>query len=130
MKFAVERLPDTPVVLITIGDQYVVGKDTADLQMLVDSRVGAGETGLYAIWDLRKFPMTFSALVQGMGNQAQKAPGAMADPRLNTIIIGSSELVKLGIEAFKQAQYGGLKFPLYETVDEALAYVRAQTGKT
>jgi hypothetical protein len=65
-------------------------------------------------------------LVQGMGNQAQKAPGAMADPRLNTVIVGSGEMVRFGIQAFEQEQYGGLKFPLFASVDEALKYAREQ----
>jgi len=129
MKFTVERLPNEPILMITILKDYVVGKDTPDIVRTVDSKIGKDETGLYSIYDLREMKMTFGDLVLALSNQSQKAPGAMADPRASAVIVGSSEMVKLGAQAFQQEQYGNLKFPLYQSVEEALSYAREQLQK-
>lgn len=129
MKFTVERLPNEPILIVTIGKDYQVGKDSPDIFRAVDSKIGKDESGLYSIYDLREMKMTFGDLVIALSNQSQKAPGAMADPRASAVIVGSSEMVKLGAQAFQQEQYGNLKFPLYESVEDALKYAREQVLK-
>lgn len=129
MKFKVERLPNEPILIVTIYKEYVVGRDSAEIVQTVDSKIGKDEAGLYSIYDLREMKMTFGELVLALSNQSQKAPGAMADPRTQAIIVGASELVRFGAEAFKQEQYGNLKFPLFETLDEALGYARTEVLK-
>jgi len=129
MKVTAKRLPNEPILIIKLYKDYVVGRDTAEMLSTVNGQIGADESGLYSIYDLTEMKMTFGDLVMALSNQAQKAPGAMADPRVTTVIVGSSELVKFGAQAFQQEQYGNLKFPLYESVDEALKYAREQLAK-
>jgi hypothetical protein len=129
MKFNVERLSNEPILIVTIYKDYVVGRDSAEIVQTVDSKIGKEESGLYSIYDLRDMKMTFGELVLALSNQSQRAPGAMADPRTQAVIVGSSELVRFGAEAFKQEQYGNLKFPLFETLDEALVYARTEVAK-
>lgn len=126
MKISVERLPDAPILIITLGKDYMVGRDTPEYMKALAENIRPDETGLYVIYDLREMKMSFGDLVFVMGNQIEKRPGLMTDPRLHTIVVGSSELVKLGIQAFEQEQYGKNKFPLYASIDEALAYAHAQ----
>jgi hypothetical protein len=125
-KVSAEHLPNEPILIIKLYKEYVVGRDTAEMLSTVNSQIGENESGLYSIYDLTEMKMSFGDLVMALSNQAQKAPGAMADPRVTTVIVGSSELVKFGVEAFKQEQYGNLKFPLFESVEEALSYAREQ----
>jgi len=73
--------------------------------------------------------MSFGDLVIAMSNQSQKSPGALADPRLNTLIVGSSEMAKFAVTAFQQEQYGKLNFRLFTSVDEALTYAREELKK-
>ncbi len=129
MKFNVELLPDEAILIVTIGKDYVVGKDSPEIIRTVDSKIGRDESGLYSIYDLREMKMTFGDLIIALSNQSQKAPGAMADPRTSAVIVGSSEMVKLGAQAFQQEQYGGLRFPLFENVEEALRYARQEAQK-
>lgn len=129
MRYTVERLPDSPIVVVIIGKDYSIGKDFPELAKTVDSKIDRDETGVYAIFNITEMKMSFGDLVIAMSNQSQKAPGALADPRLNTIIVGSGELVKLGIQAFQQEQYGSLKFPLFTSVEDALKYVREELKK-
>jgi len=126
MKLSAERLPDEPILMITLGKDYQVGRDTPEYMKAIADNIGPDETGLFVIYDLREMKMTFGDLVYVMGNQLEKRPGLMTDPRLNTIVIGSTELVKLGIQAFEQEQYGKNKFPLFISIDEGLKYAREQ----
>ncbi len=129
MKFTVERLEGKPILITTVGDDYVVGVDNITLAQAVDAKIGADTSGVYVIFDIRKMKMTFGDLVTAMSSQSRKAPGTMADPRIISIAVGTDELVTLGIKAFEQEQYGKLKFPLYATVEEALAYANEQLAK-
>ena len=129
MRYTVERLSNEPIIVVVIGTDYAVGKHFLELAQLVDSKVGKDETGVYAIFDITEMKMSFGDLVIAMSNQSQKAPGALADPRLNTLIVGSGDLVKLGIQAFQQEQYGNLNFRLFTSVDEALKYAREELKK-
>ncbi len=129
LKVTAQHLPNEPILIIKLYRDYVVGKDTAEMLSTVNEQIGENESGLYSIYDLTEMKMSFGDLVMAMSNQAQKAPGAMADPRVTTVIVGSSEMVKLGVQAFQQEQYGNLRFPLYESVEEALKYAREQLAK-
>lgn len=126
MKLKAERLPGEPILMITLGKDYMVGRDTPEYMKAIADNIGPDETGLFVIYDLREMKMTFGDLVYVMGNQMEKRPGLMTDPRLNTVVVGSTELVKLGIQAFQQEQYGKNKFPLYASIEEGLKYAREQ----
>ncbi len=126
MKISAERLSDEPILIITLGKDYMVGRDTPEYMKAIADNIGPDETGLYVIYDLREMKMSFGDLVFVMGNQMEKRPGLMTDPRLNTVVVGSTELVKLGIMAFEQEQYGKIKFPLFASIDEGLQYAREQ----
>lgn len=67
----------------------------------------------------------FSEVVQGMALETRQRPGTSSDPRFIPIFVGKSKDVKLLVEALKQEQYGGYIVPLFPTLDEALAQIRA-----
>ncbi len=64
-----------------------------------------------------------------MTNQTQKATRSLGDPRLKAVIVGSREMARLSILAFQQEQYGKMKFPLFDSMEEALKYAREQNRK-
>lgn len=129
MHFTVERLPDEGILIIALRRDYRFGEDREALEHAVNSKISEGETGLQAVYDLRELKMSFGDLVIAMSNVTQKSSGSMGDNRFSTIVVGSSEMVRLGILAFEQEQYGKLKFPLFERVEDALKYAREQNRK-
>lgn len=129
MHFRVEYLPDDRILIVALNRDYIFGKETQALEQTVNDSIPAGETEIQAIYDLREIKMSFGDLVLAMANQTQKAAGSLGDPRLKAVIVGSGEMVRLGILAFQQEQYGKMKFPLFDSMEEALKYAREQNRK-
>jgi hypothetical protein len=126
MKFTVERLPNEKIVVFTFGKDYQPGKDSPEMVATIAGKLGADETGVYVVYDARDLKMSFGDLVIAMANQAQKAAGTMADTRMHPVTVGTSEMLKLGNAAFAQEQYGGIKIPMFDSIEAALQYARDQ----
>jgi len=129
MHFTVERIPDESILVIALSRDYRFGQDREPLEYSVNEKISEGETEIQAIYDLRELKMSFGDLVLAMSNVTQKSAGSMGDSRLKIIVVGSSEMVRLGILAFEQEQYGKLKFPLFDNIEVALKYAREQNHK-
>lgn len=125
MHFKVERLPDEQIIIVTFGRDYVFGEDTQALAQAVAAKVTGEDTNIHVVYDVREMKMSFGDLVVSMSNAAQKSAGAQVS-NFKTIFVGSSEMVRLGILAFEQEQYGKMKFPLYANLEEGLKYAREQ----
>lgn len=125
MPITVERLPNEPIIIATM-----TGKITADCirDMYRFSAPIVDEIGgpVFRITDARVAESTFSDVVFILAEVAQEMPGSAKDPRVTPVLVGSNEWAKLVASSVGQQQYGKLNVPLYEEMDEALAYVRAQ----
>jgi hypothetical protein len=76
--------------------------------------------------DLTQISMNFSDMMLGMREAALGGAGTAADPRTRHVLVGGHELLQLTADALKQEQYGQRNVPLFMTIDEALAYIKAQ----
>jgi hypothetical protein len=128
MSYRLERLPDEPIVVLTLLPDFSMRQDirasSEEAALLIEQVAG---DRIYFIYDLRDLRLNFSDVVTGLG-QAAKATDMLKNPRIRTIIVGSGALVEMGVKALSQEQYGGRPAPLFETVEEAIDYARQQTG--
>ncbi len=125
MRFKVERLPNEQIIVAIFGRDYIFGEDTQLLAKAVMEKVTRDDTNIHIVYDLREMKMSFSDLVLNMSNAAQKSAGEQVS-NFKTVFVGSGELVRLGIQAFEQEQYGKMKFPLFDNMEEGLKYAREQ----
>jgi hypothetical protein len=79
---------------------------------------------LYRIIDVTRWRIAFSDLMLVLDIDTRGGSGV--DPRVRTVIVGSGEMVTLGIEAMKQQQYGAVNIPGFATMAEALVFVETQ----
>ncbi len=124
MPATLEKLSDRPIYLIRYSDPFA-----PDQVMSVFSEIGRTADQVqpvYVINDLSQLAMNFSEMMLGMREAALGGPGTAADPRTRHVLVGSHELLQLTSEALKQEQYGQRNVPLFMTIDEALAYIKAQ----
>lgn len=129
MGVRIERLPDEPIILVTIEQGYNMNREARETNEAISNLIGAGESGVYLIYDLRFLQMSFSDLVVALADNAQKSAGTASDSRLRPVVVGSGEMIKLGNMAMQQEQYGGLKIPMFPTPEEALSFIRDQLRK-
>lgn len=73
----------------------------------------------FLVVDMREVDISFGDLVTGMA-QLRQYPGA---EMVRISAVGSGEMIKMGVQAAKQKQYGEYDIALFGTVEEALAHV-------
>lgn len=127
MPVAVEQIPNQPIIVVTVTEPFDPFKEmpvsTRQFQELTASIQGT----IYRIVNVTRLKMLFNDLVNVLA--ADTRGGAGADPRVRTVIVGSGEMVELGVKAMKQQQYGAKETPMFASMDEALAYVNAELAK-
>lgn len=125
MAVKVERLPNEPVIVVTLsGDlnaQIVQDMFDKSAQFMdeIDGRV-------YRITDIRATEISFPDLVQVLSRSTSGQPGSSSDPRICGVLVGTHGWSRFFSESLQQAQYGHLNIPIFEAIDDAMAYIREQ----
>jgi len=131
MAFTVEKLPDEPIIIITFRNPSNPTEDYGPLLDQVAKLCEGLEGPIYRITDLRQVNFSFSDMVVSIAEEFKSGrPGSAADPRIKAVLAASGELVKLAAESVKQEQYGAQSdTPIFTSLDEAIAYARAELAK-
>lgn len=127
MSFSIEKLPDEPIVICTLDKDFRGAEYNGFLSEL--GKLLEGEPGpVYRItYSLAITPLIFSDIVTMLGEETKSGkPGTITDPRIRMIIVSAASDAQFPIDSVKQDQYGAFDVPLFATVDEALAYARAE----
>lgn len=125
MGFTVELLKDEPIVL-TVAKGALVVQDFA--HMFADSRkLLANHPGpIYRISDFREATSSFMDLLRMAQIASKGNEGTTTDPRIKAILVGTNQWVSLARTIFEQPKHSAMRFPTFETLDEALLYARAR----
>lgn len=126
----VSRIPDAPIIVAIF-----TGEVNAEMvqEMYRRSAVLIHETGVPAwrITDFRKMETTPQDALEVLTHHASRGlPGSTTDPRIRPVIVGDNQWVQLARLTMRQEQFGGVEIPIFDTVDEALRYVRGQIETT
>ncbi len=127
MPVTIEKLPDQPVIVITVTEPFDHFKELPAGFRKFQELAASVQGTIYRIIDVTGWRVPFNAVVDGLA--ADTRGGAATDPRVRTVLVGSGEMVELGVKAVKQRQYGGREMALFASMDEALAYVNAELAK-
>ncbi|NDJ54669.1 MAG: hypothetical protein GYB68_16500 [Chloroflexi bacterium] len=118
----VEKLPDEPIIIVTVTESSDVESVAAACDAIIGDKLGP----FYRINDFSAFSFTFSGLMVGMAAETTRLPGSLSDPRIKPVFVGTSDMVKLGSQAGRQEQYGELAILLFATLEDALQHIRLQ----
>jgi hypothetical protein len=124
MGYEVKRLPGENILITTAIDPFDFLTDLPPMFTAIDQARQGIAGKIINIYDLSGLTLTFSDLVVGLAGHMGGAPGSISDPTILSITVGSDELVHMGVEAFKQPQYGALKLELFTSLDEAVERAR------
>ncbi len=120
MPFTAERVPNQPIVVITIGPTVDGASDPVESHAATHQLL-ADETGtVYRILDFSQVNVSFGDVVMGMNSD----PG-FRDPRMKTIMVGTHDLVQLAAQSAAQDQYGGRDIKLFTSAADAIAAAQA-----
>ncbi len=128
MSVKVEALNNKNAILITYDSPYKPIEDVMkslelELELLKEMSVFPADI----LVDISRLDLSFSDIVHGLGTITQSEVGReVAKYDLRIIHIGSSDMVKMGVDGLRQEQYGGHDVVMFSTVEDAIAYVDKQ----
>jgi hypothetical protein len=126
---SITKLPDEPIVIVTIRlplHEYL--DDIAILNEQVAQILATTEGPVYRISDGSKLDdIAFSDILLWLGEQRTSRPGSVLDSRVIPIAVGSGRMAQAGLR--KLAERTGVHMPLFETLEEAVEFARAQLAQ-
>jgi hypothetical protein len=126
MTVIVERVPNEPIVIVRYASLVDdVARQTLETSQQIMAAMHDEKGIFFRIIDLRPLKLSFSDLARGLAEEARSGlPGLISDPRVRTVIVGSSELVQTG-----QSPYGNADIKLFVSLDGALVHARAEIAR-
>lgn len=125
MKLKVERIPDEPIIIATLSGD--ITPETV-MEMFAQSAYWADKLGgrVYRITDIRSTEISFPDLVVVLASCAHRQPGSPSDSRICGVLVGTHGWARFFVDSAQQEQYGQLNIPVFESLDEAMTYIREQ----
>jgi hypothetical protein len=125
MPATVEKLPDEPIILVTVKGRFDLRTAKATFRDIAELIEGM-KPPVYRITDFQQMQANFPDMLAIMKAVSRGPAGSPTDPRIIGIFVGNHPMLQLAVSMLKQKQFGGLSIPLFKSVDEALSYVRFQ----
>ncbi len=122
MPFKIERLPDEPILIVTIEDhidaEVVRGIfiQTAAMFAQIEGAV------VYRIADIRTAKTNFVDVIKIIKTIRSGIPASSIDPRIRGVFVGRNHFARMYADFIRQ--FGGAPIPFFETVEEAVEYAR------
>ncbi|GAB4508777.1 MAG: hypothetical protein OHK0046_02250 [Anaerolineae bacterium] len=126
MGILIEHGMKEPIIIVNWQNPFDTTTDILESNKLVSDFANRSGTPVYRIIDTHEIDLTFGDLVHILDLKTRNEPGSLRDPRIHTVLVGTHEMVRMKAQSLSQEQYGGLNVPLFESVDDAIAYCRAQ----
>jgi hypothetical protein len=124
MVYQIEKLPGEPIVIDSHSEPMKAMGHRGFAEELA-GHVQSIEGTVYRITDVLGMSYSFPTLVHVLGEETRsQRPGSASDPRVKMVLVAAGEVANLITMAAGQPQYGGLNLPLFDTREQALAYVR------
>lgn len=126
MPVHVELLDNEPILIC----RYEGKLTTEDLRHIERESLALTESmdgPIPRISDTREASLSFGDLVVLLFDaaRARNIPGSTGDPKFADIaVVKEGSIAALGARSMGQDQYGNLRIPVYETMEEALAHAR------
>ena len=126
MSFTVEKLANDPVIVQTFNEDYDLANEIKlSNAKMFDTLDAVTEEKVYLV-DVFKFDISFEDIVKGANIVARGERPLWHHPKLKQIVLVTEDAtLRLAAEGMESSVFGGLKIPVFATVEEALVYTRA-----
>jgi hypothetical protein len=123
MPVEVSRIPDEPVIIATLRGQIVAEDTQYIFDRTQELRQNMPEH-IYRITDVRDATSSFASIIEIIQQGAADRPSSTSDPTVTVVFVGKSQWSKLYIDALRQSEFGQVDIPLFNTLDEARAFIK------
>ena len=123
MPATVEKLPNEPIILVTVEghlDVSLAREIYAKIAELADDIQGP----IYRITDLRKQTSSFADNIAVVKEASNRKPGTTSDPRITNVFVGREQISPVTLAVMRRDNPDS--HGVLDSVEDALAYVRWQ----
>ena len=125
MGFNIEWVANEPILIATATG--LISAD--DFKMMFDtvaSMIEGLDNKIYRIADYTAADSSFMDIIKTVKVASTHAAGSTADPRIQTIYVGTSQWISLARTALQQPQFGGIMVPTFHDLADALVFARKE----
>lgn len=125
--FTTQKLPNEPIILSVMSEDYAISQNMSETDSVIVGLLDASPEKLFVISDISKVSFSFDDVIQGSSQGARGANPPWHHPKAwKTIFVTPSKMVRLAAAGLKTMAFGNLEVMVFDTLDEALAYCRAE----
>lgn len=129
MPIRIERMQDEPIIFIEARSPVDVKTEMPDAIARFVALLDAADQPLWDVTDAQGFTATFSDMVSILGIISRTDLGMIHHRHFAGLaLVTDSEVIRTGLEALGQVQYGGIVVRTFPTVDEAIDFVRTESA--
>ncbi|MBI5961287.1 MAG: hypothetical protein HY866_21290 [Chloroflexi bacterium] len=126
MSFKVEKLSGEPIILSTIYPDYNLFEEIAISDQAAMDLLDAATQPMFMIIDLQ-VQLDFGQITIGADIEARGSNPLWHHKNMRQVIlVTTNKMVPLAAKGMASQLYGYVNVEVFETVDEALRYIRAQ----
>ena len=126
MSYTVEKMAGIPVILVQLHADFNAHTEAQEAFEASGRLLSEQTEPMFTIWDARQSASDLQGIMEG----ANVSRTNVTHPNeRGSIVITGDPLVRLAMEGMNSEVYGNVVIPVFEDLDEALAYVHQQTGR-
>lgn len=124
-EYTVVRIPNEPIIHATVRG-YLTLEDVLDVYKRSDELRKDMPQKIYRITDVIDVQTTFTEMMQILKQATSHGGSSSIDPSITVVFVGNNHWVQLFTDALRQGAFGSKQIPVFPSLDEAFAYVRAE----
>lgn len=130
MTYSLQVYGDQRIIVGVLGEEFDLGADIEPyVHELGDLLDGMNGPAVY-VNDLGSFNLNFADMIGLMASVTRGNLAVMKHPNLlMTIVISTNNMVRLGVNALAQNQYGSLRTEVVPTFQDALAHAARELAQ-
>jgi len=124
VSYNVERVDNEPIIVIRMLAPINPAEDLSNLYQETDALVADIPGTIYRIVDWTQAELTFDLVTELLDIQRKtRAATAPRSSRVKNHYVVNDHWGRFNVESLRQAQYGGIQAPSFDTLDEALSSI-------
>jgi hypothetical protein len=124
--FHIEKVPDLPVLRITLNSTYKARAHQRASTVAVNEYMDQMSEKVFLLYDMGNVKVDWGEMIMGLADARDAYKEGEHRNYRETVIVVRNMLLKMGLRALGQQQYGNMRVTIFETVDEALDYVKSR----
>jgi len=129
MSVSVTRLPEEPILVARVTDRMNLLSIRTLFQESAALCAGL-PCMVYRVIDVLEADASINDLARVLVEAKRGARGSMLDPQIVSVLVARPNRLRFIADLLARKEFGGLDVPVFDSLDEALVYLRANIAAT